>query len=149
MYAELIRQCSFGSLVLGISLRSPSDLLHRLNCHFDKQPVVWNLFFTRLRCWQQPSWWANQAITWLIQNPPISFQDNTALSLQCTLHSLIFSDCGDMQTAVSWNDTQTDKTTTICLWGSMLQSIMRPWKLQAQCLHRLETIQLWYNLAYA
>ena len=84
-----------------------------------------------------------------MQNPPISFQDNPALSLQCTLHPLIFSDCGDMQTTLSWNDTQTDKTTTICLWGSTLQSIMRPWKLQAQCLHCLETIQLSYNLAYA
>ena len=33
---ELVRLCSFGSLVLWISLRSPSDLLYRLNCHVEK-----------------------------------------------------------------------------------------------------------------
>ena len=37
--------CSFGTLVLSISLRSPSDLLYRLNCHVDKQHVVGDLFF--------------------------------------------------------------------------------------------------------
>ena len=26
---------------------------------------------------------------------------------------------------------------------------MRPWKQQAQCLHRLVTMQVWPNLAYA
>ena len=31
----------------------------------------------------------------LIQNSPILFEDNTALSLHCTFQSLIFRDCGD------------------------------------------------------
>ena len=35
-YDELVRLCSFGSLVLWISLRSPSDLLYKLNCHVEK-----------------------------------------------------------------------------------------------------------------
>ena len=35
-YDELVRLCSFGSLVLWISLRSPSDLLYRSNCHVEK-----------------------------------------------------------------------------------------------------------------
>ena len=32
----LVRLCSFGSLVLQISLRLPSDLLYRSNCHVKK-----------------------------------------------------------------------------------------------------------------
>ena len=40
--------CSFGSLVLQISLESLSDLLYILNCHVNKQPVVVDLFFTGL-----------------------------------------------------------------------------------------------------
>ena len=39
---------AFGSLVLWISLESPSDLLYRLNCRVDKQPVVGDLFFAGL-----------------------------------------------------------------------------------------------------
>ena len=38
----MLRLCSLGSL---ISLKSPSDLLYRLDCHVDKQPVVGDLFF--------------------------------------------------------------------------------------------------------
>ena len=34
------RLCSFSSLVLWISLASSSDLLYRLNCHVDKQPIM-------------------------------------------------------------------------------------------------------------
>ena len=33
---ELVRLCSFGSLVLWISFRSPSNLLYRSNCHVEK-----------------------------------------------------------------------------------------------------------------
>ena len=40
--------CSFGSLVLQISLESLSDLVYRLNCHVNKQPVVADLFFAGL-----------------------------------------------------------------------------------------------------
>ena len=84
----------------------------------------------------------NLTIKLLIQNPPISFQD-----FKLAMHTSVFN-FQRLQTALSWNDTQTDKTTTVCLWGSTHQGIMRPWKLQAQCLHRLVTIQMWSNLAY-
>ena len=47
---------------------------------------------------KRPSRWAtkhkschNSTIKPLIQNPPISFQDNVALSLHCTFQNLIFS----------------------------------------------------------
>ena len=37
----------------------------------------------------------NSTIKLLIQNSPISFQDNTALSLHCKFYALIFSDRGE------------------------------------------------------
>ena len=43
-----LKQCSFDNLVLWISLRLLYDLLYRLNCHVDKQPVVGDLFFAGL-----------------------------------------------------------------------------------------------------
>ena len=46
----------------------------------------------------------NSTIKLLIQNPQMSFQDNTAIS---SFQSLIFSDCQDMRTAILQNDTQT------------------------------------------
>ena len=49
IYAEVTKTlCSFGSLVLRVSLRLPSDLLYRLNCHVDKQLAVRDLFFAGL-----------------------------------------------------------------------------------------------------
>ena len=51
----------------------------------------------------------NSTIKLLIQNPPILFQDNTALSLHCTFQALIFSARGDMRTAISRNDSLTHK----------------------------------------
>ena len=36
------------SCIVWISPGSPSDLLYRLNCHVDQQPVVGNLFFAEL-----------------------------------------------------------------------------------------------------
>ena len=42
---ELVRLCSFGSLVLWISLGSPSDLLYRPNCSL---LIVGSLVFTQL-----------------------------------------------------------------------------------------------------
>ena len=48
-----LRLCCFDSHVLWISLeslsRSPPNMLFRLNCHIDKQPVVGDLFFAGLR----------------------------------------------------------------------------------------------------
>ena len=58
--------CSFGSIILWISLWSPSDLLYRLNCHVDKQPVVGDLFYTGL---------------WIAGN---SCRDNKACNPRCT-----------------------------------------------------------------
>ena len=59
----------------------------------------------------------------LIQNSPILFQDNTAVSLHCTFQFLIFIDCRDMQNnyLTEWHThthTHTHMTTTVCLWGS-------------------------------
>ena len=97
-----LRLCSFGSFVLWISLRSPFDLLYRLNCHVDKQPVVKDLFFAGF--WTAGNSRHGEQITGhnlttkpLIQNLPILFQDNTAVSLHCTFQSLIFINCGDMR----------------------------------------------------
>ena len=53
----------------------------------------------------------NSTIKLLIQNSPISFQDNTALSLHCTFQALIFSTRGDMRTAISRNDSLSHKQT--------------------------------------
>ena len=70
-----------------------------LNCHDDKQPVVWNLFLAGLgllaTAVEVSKSRHNLTIKLLTQNPPISFQDNTTLSLHCTFQSLIFSDHGD------------------------------------------------------
>ena len=92
--------CSFGILVPWISLWS--DLLHRLNCHVDKQPVLRDLFFAGL-CTAGNSRQGvgksrhNSTTKPLIQNSSILFQDSSVLSLHCTFQSLTFSDCGDMR----------------------------------------------------
>ena len=51
--------------------------------------------------------WHNSTIKSLIQNSPILFQDNIALSLHCTFQSLMFSDCGENANSISRNDTHT------------------------------------------
>ena len=60
----------------------------------------------------------NSTIKLLIQNPPISFQDNTAISLHCKFQALIFSDHGENANSylAEWlTHTHTHKTTTVCL----------------------------------
>ena len=58
----------------------------------------------------------NLTIKLLIQNPPISFQDNTALSLHCMFQTSIFSDHGENANSylVEWL-THTHRMTTVCL----------------------------------
>ena len=81
-----IKLCSLGSPILWISLWLLSDLLYRLNCHVDHQPVpcfgIFGLCWT-LDCWQQPSRWANHVITKeqsiLLKIKPIKYQENMAL----------------------------------------------------------------------
>ena len=58
----------------------------------------------------------------LVQNSPISFEDNIALSLHCTFQSLIFSGCEDTRDSFlaewltnSLTHLQTHTTTTVCL----------------------------------
>ena len=46
--------CSFGGLVLWISLGSPADMFYRLNCHVEKQSVVEDLFFAWLQITDVP-----------------------------------------------------------------------------------------------
>ena len=90
-----LRLCSFGSLVL---LRSLANWLYRLNCHVDKKPVVGvcssldsGLLSMVIKVSKSHH---NSTIKPLIQNSPILFQDNIALSFYCTFQSLIFSNRG-------------------------------------------------------
>ena len=68
----------------------------------------------------------NSTIKSLIQNSPILFQDNIALSLHCTFQSLMFSDHGENANSISRNDTltHTHTTTTVCLRGSAHRGII-------------------------
>ena len=114
------RLCSFGRLVLWISLRSQSDLLYRLNCHDDQQPVVGFVLRWTLDCWEQPFMWANQStIKPLIQSSPILFPDDklalhvSVLNFQQLLLCMRYAKIYLME----WF-TYKHTMTTICLWGS-------------------------------
>ena len=68
----------------------------------------------------------NSTTKLLIQNPPISFQDNTALSLHSTFQSLIFSygwENANSYLAEWQTHLLTHTTTTVCLRGSAHRGI--------------------------
>ena len=80
--------------------------------------VVGNLFF---EFWiAGNSRWGEQSrhnstIKLLIQNSPISFQDNTAISLHCTFQSLIFGNRWDIRTTISQNEILTNTHNNYCM----------------------------------
>ena len=64
----------------------------------------------------------NSTIKLLIQNPPISFQDNTVLSLHCKFLGLNFQrsrrKCEQLFRGMTPTYSNTHDVTTVCLWGS-------------------------------
>ena len=86
----------------------------------------------------------NSTIKSLIQNSPILFQDNIALSLHCTFQSLMFSDCRENANSILWKwhthshtSTHTHNDYRMPLAGSAHQSIMiyLHLTLQISCIH--------------
>ena len=80
----------------------------------------------------------NSTTKLLIQNPPISFQDNAVLSLHSTFQSLIFSDGGENPNSylMEWpTHSLTHTTTTVCLQGSAHQGIINFSGIPASIMH--------------
>ena len=87
---------------LHLYCRSQSDLLHRLNCHVDKQPAVGDLFLLDSRLLEtaieESKSHHNSTIKLLIKIHQFYFKMhnvNIALSLHCSFQALIFSDHGE------------------------------------------------------
>ena len=122
--------CSFGHLVLWISLRSQSELLYRLNYHDDKQPIVGDLFFVGLGLLGMAIHVSrsthNSTIKPLIQSSPILFPDDKLALHVSVLNFQQYCYCAwDVQRSISCTEWLTYKhtMTTVCLWGFANQGI--------------------------
>ena len=123
----LVRLCSFGSLVLQISLRLPSDFLYRSNCHVEKQSVVGSLVFAQLfiaskSCRGERFTHITLEYTLKLKIQSNQRQENTTLCLHSNFQRLVFS--ASREISGSELHTHTQNTTTVCLQGSAHRGIM-------------------------
>ena len=115
-------------------ISSLSALWYRWIYQIEKQSVVGRLLFDRL--WtvkngrhemMMSNSCHNSTIKPPIQNLPISFQDNIALSLHCRFQCLIFSRHGEYEL---WRklsaETHTNTTTTVCLGAPPIEAKSPP-----------------------
>ena len=115
----IVRLCSFGSLVLWISLRLPSDLLYRSNCHVEKSFWLGNLALAQLSIAVNSH--RGKRFTYIILEHS---QINGKRVLHCgciaIFHSLVFS----ARQENNGTELHIHTMTTVCLWDSTHQSIM-------------------------